>query len=202
MSPAASPRTSKSRTNPAGLLLGLALLSAIATAASAGCGGISVGDQSCTEDSKVNDKEDDCPYGPPGGPKVAPGGCPNIVVTDDPLVCTKSWDDIFPILTGPAGNCSLGGCHGDAPGARGIHLPANDPNAFYDELKGYVGSQGYPYINDKDPARSWILCNLAGTPGGGSPMPPPSGLSPEDLMIIQEWAQCGLRKSLPGDGGI
>jgi hypothetical protein len=205
MTVVASSRTSKTRNNPVGLLrLGLALFPALAmaiTAALAGCGGISVGDQSCTEDSKVNDKDDACPYGPPGGPKVAPGGCPNIVLTD-PATCTKSWDDIFPIFTGPTANCSIGGCHGEAPGPRGIYLPANDPNAFYDELKGYMGNQGYPYINDKEPARSWILCSLAGTPGGGSPMPPPSGLTAEDFAIVEEWAQCGLKKSLTGDGGI
>jgi hypothetical protein len=204
MSAARSSR--KTRTNPRALLrLGLLLVPLLASALG-GCSAAYVGDQACTEDSKVNDKDDACPYGPPGGPKVKPGGCPTIEITvEQSSPDCRSWDDIFPIFTGPTANCSIGGCHGEAPGARGLYLPANDPNAFYDELKSYVGSQGYPYINDKSPANSWILCNLAGTPGGGSPMPPPSGLTTADLAEVEKWAACGLPRSISApdpDGGI
>jgi hypothetical protein len=194
---------SSRKTNPSGLRrLGLAILPALALALLAGCGAISVGDQSCTEESKVNDKEDDCPYGPPGGPKPQPGGCPDIP-QNDPATCTKSWDDIFPILTSSTAGCSAGACHGVAPGGRAIFLPIDNPNDFYDELAGYAGNQGYPYINTKTPTRSWILCNLKGTAGGGAPMPTAGfTLTEEELGIIEEWAMCGLKKSLPSDGGL
>lgn len=162
---------------------------------------ISVGDQSCTESSNPNDKDDACPYGPPGGPKLKPAVCPPLDPEIDPANCTTTWEnDIFPLFTGPAGNCSVGGCHGDAPGAYGIHLPETDPSAFFDELKGYKGAQGYPYINPDDAPNSWIICNLAGVPGGGSPMPKPSGMDDANLAIVTQWVKCGMPRATP-DGG-
>ncbi|MBK9262533.1 MAG: hypothetical protein IPM54_22350 [Polyangiaceae bacterium] len=180
----------------------LLLLPALGVLVAQGCQ-VSVGDQSCAEGQNFYDKEDDCPYGPPGGPKLIQANqvaCPDIPQEADPLNCTTTWNDVYAIFTGPAGNCSFSGCHGSAPGARGIVLSATDPNAFYDELKGYSGSQGYPYINEEDPAHSWILCNLAGVAGGGAPMPPPSGFSEADLALIQNWATCGLRRDTPDAG--
>ncbi|MDI1476749.1 hypothetical protein [Polyangium sp. y55x31] len=190
-----SPRVRSRRT----LRAALALFPVLALAAFAGCQ-ISVGDQACTEQSIVNDKDDACPYGPPGGPKVRETGCPELTILD-PSACTTAptWAEVYSILTGPSAGCTIGGCHGAAPGARGIFLSADSSDAFYDELKGYSGAQGYPYINEEDPSRSWILCNLQGTPGGGAPMPPPSGLSDADYAIIEQWALCGLRRT--GGGG-
>jgi hypothetical protein len=181
---------------------GLLLLPVLVIAVTQGCQ-ISVGDQSCAEGANFYDKDDTCPYGPPGGPKLIKGNqvaCPDIPQEADPLNCTTTWNDVYAILTGPAGNCTIGGCHGEAPGARGIFLSATDPNAFYDELKGYVGSQGYPYINEEDPAHSWILCNLAGVAGGGAPMPPPSGFNEADYLLIQNWATCGLSRNTADAG--
>jgi hypothetical protein len=157
---------------------------------------VSVGDQSCAEGVNFYDKEDDCPYGPPGGPKVKESACPNIPQEANPANCTATWTQVYELFTGPSGNCTLGGCHGEAPGARGIYLSPTDANAFYDELKGYKGSQGYAYINEMEPERSWILCNLAGLPGGGAPMPPPSGFNETDFAIIQNWAMCGLKRDM------
>jgi hypothetical protein len=181
----------------------LLLLPTLVLAAIVGCE-IDVGDQHCTETSNPNDTEDSCPYGPPGGPKVQESGCPNIVPEPDPANCTVTWNDVYAILTGPNANCTLNGCHGEAPGARGIFLSPTDSDAFYDELKGYVGSQGYPYINEEQPERSWILCNLSGLPGGGAPMPPPSGLGEADFAIITQWAACGLKRTgaSANDGGL
>ena len=174
------------------------LLTALALASLAACR-VSVGDQACTEESKVNDKEDTCPYGPPGGPKVLESGCPDITQESDPALCTTTWTDVYAILSGPTAGCTINGCHGEAPGARGIFLSPTDSNSFYEELKAYKGSQGYPYINEEQPTHSWILCNLGGVPGGGAPMPPPSGLDETELATIQQWAACGLKRS--GDAG-
>ncbi len=176
------------RLRPSGLLLLIALTCAFVQ----GCQ-ISVGDQSCAEGYNYYDKEDACPYGPPGGPKVKETACPDIPQETDPAKCFAIWSDVYALFTGPNGNCSLGGCHGSQPGARGLYLPDMDATAFYDELKGYKGTQGYPYINPDEPAHSWIRCNLAGLPGGGAPMPPPSGFNETDFALIQNWAMCGLK---------
>jgi hypothetical protein len=157
---------------------------------------ISVGDQSCAEGVNFYDKDDDCPYGPPGGPKVQESACPSIPQEANPANCTTTWADVYALFTGPSGNCTNGGCHGSEPGARGIFLSDTDPNKFYDELKAYKGSQGYPYLNEDEPERSWILCNLIGTPGGGAPMPPPSGFNETDFALIQNWAMCGLKRDM------
>jgi hypothetical protein len=200
MSAVTSPRD-RSRSNHKRRRAWFVLLTALAAAAIASCQ-VSVGDQSCTEESNPNDKEDTCPYGPPGGPKVQETGCPNIPPEPDPANCTVTWPQVYEILRGPSAGCTINGCHGEAPGARGIFLSPTDSNAFYDELKGYVGSQGYPYINEEQPDRSWILCNLTGLPGGGAPMPPPSGLGDADFAIIQQWAMCGLKRTGGVDGGL
>ena len=169
----------------------LLLLPALLIVSVTSCDLVNVGDQSCTEGVNAYDKEDSCPYGPPGGPSVQETGCPDIPQETDPVLCTTTWLQVYDLLTGPKGNCAVGGCHGSPPGARGILLSSTDANAFYDELKAYNGSQGYPYINEENPTNSWILCNLAGVPGGGAPMPPPSGLDEADLALIQNWASCG-----------
>ena len=179
-----------------GWLAGFLLLATLTFFMVPGCQ-ISVGDQSCAEGGNFYDKEDACPYGPPGGPKVQESPCPDIPQEADPLNCTTTWTQVYDLFTGPAGNCTNGGCHGSEPGARGIFLSPTDANAFYEELKGYKGSQGYSYLNEEDPAHSWILCNLAGTPGGGAPMPPPSGFSEADLAVITNWAMCGLKRDMP-----
>jgi hypothetical protein len=199
MSVAYSRKTNPRRASRLTFAFAFTLASALALA---GCS-ISVGDQSCTESSNPNNKDDACPYGPPGGPKVKPLSCPLIPVDKVAPGCdVSSFAPIFEMFTDESrGNCSNTGCHGADPGARGIHLPDDNPTAMYDELKGYTGSQGYPYINEEEPSRSWILCNLSGIAGGGSPMPPPSGLSQSDFEVINTWAMCGLPREALGDGG-
>lgn len=176
---------------------GMLILSALAMVIAPSCAITTGGDQSCVEGFNIYDKDDACPYGSPGGPKVKESSCPDIPQMSDPAMCTTTFADVYALFTGPNGNCTLGGCHGEAPGARGIHLVDTDPNAFYDELKNYKGTQGYAYINEAEPAHSWILCNLAGVPGGGAPMPPPSGFNEADLALIQNWAMCGLKRDIP-----
>lgn len=189
-------RTPRDFPGPARLRTALALAAGLGAAIAGGCT-TDVGDQYCTEESVATDKDDHCPYGPPGGPKVAGGGCPPIVI--DTTQCGPTWEgDIFPLFKDPTrGNCTASGCHGAEPGAKGIYMPPNDAQASYIELKGYVNTLQAPYLSDEDPTRAWLLCNLEGTNGGGSPMPPPSGLAPAELGLVQQWAACGM---LPGGG--
>jgi hypothetical protein len=163
-----------------------------------------VGDQACTEKSVATDKDDGCPYGPPGGPRVTEGGCPNVVVEGDPTACTVSWEgDVFPLFKDPAiGNCSADGCHGPVARQGGIYLPAGDPAASYVELKDYLNSELAPYVSDEAPEEAWILCNLTATIGGGEPMPPKSGLTDATaLAVIERWVTCGMKPGGPAGGG-
>jgi hypothetical protein len=122
--------------------------------------------------------------------------CPDIA--QDPNGCGTTWEDVYAIFDAPPASCTLAGCHGDESAASfGIYLPSGDAATAYASLSGYKGSTGYPYINAQDPKHSWVLCNLEGVPGGGFPMPKPSGLvDPSTLAIVQEWARCGM----PGPG--
>jgi hypothetical protein len=143
----------------------IALTLSIALGALAACNRI--GDQICEEGTDPNDHDDQCPYGPPGGPKVTEDGCPDIPQVSGPE-CTLSWrNDIWPAMTTFAADngtvsCSLAGCHGPTTV---LKLP-DDPEQAYQVLKGYVGQQNYPYLSDKAPAHTWILCNLHGDKGG------------------------------------
>lgn len=173
----------------------LVLLAALLAPGFAGC--LDVGDQICTESDVATDKDDRCPYGPPGGPKVPGGDCPIVVQESDPTQCDGiTWaDSVYPILVDPLlGNCSSTGCHGEEPGARGVYVPEGDPQKGFDELSAYTNAQQLPYINIADPARSWLVCNIEGSPGGGSPMPKPSGLTDAAaIATIRQWVACGAK---------
>ncbi|MFO0755274.1 MAG: hypothetical protein U0359_02210 [Byssovorax sp.] len=163
-----------------------------------------VGDQICEEGTDPNNHDDQCPYGPPGGPKVTEDGCPDIPQMPGPA-CTLSWrDDIWPALTTGAAesdipSCALLGCHGPKTV---LKLP-EDPEQSYQTLKGYVGQQNYPYLSDKAPGHTWILCNLHGDKGGGQPMPQGTRLPDALYEKVVAWAQCGepLDKPAGGAGG-
>lgn len=167
-----------------------------------------VGDQFCTEDQSPSEKDDDCPYGPPGGPKPPAGDCPNIE-QDPPGTCSTDWvNDVFPIFAteGPKkASCTNLACHGSAEGpAAGVLLPPDDAKASYDALTRYEGPQKYPYVNLGDPKHSWILCNLADPPGVGQVMPdPPGEISAGEYAIVEAWAKCGMLydKAQMGGGG-
>jgi hypothetical protein len=167
-----------------------------------------VGDQFCTEDQSPSEKDDDCPYGPPGGPKPPVSSCPDI--PQSPAgTCSTDWvNDVFPIFAteGPKkASCTSLACHGgDKDTAPRVFLPLDNVKTSYDALTQYEGAQKYPYVNLGDPKHSWILCNLEDPPGVGAVMPAqPGALTPEELTIVKEWAACGMLydKASMGTGG-
>ena len=175
------------------LTLGTVLL---ALASLGGCG---VGDQECTPDSLAGDKDDGCPYGPPGGPKPPVSDCPDIPQGSAADCATPKTfiADVFPILRTVDANtagCGIATCHGDEKSFVRVFLPPSDALATYDSLTSYEGSQKYPYVNAVDPKHSWMLCNLQDPPGVGQVMPsPPGTITLGDIEIIREWLSCGAQ---------
>lgn len=185
-------------------VLGLLLVIAPAAAVLApGCS-LDVGDQVCTQKSDPLDPDDDCPYGPPGGPKVLPAPntdlCPDPVFADSPA-CATAWESVFAMMIDTQrGKCSNtpGNCHGVAPGAKGFYFPADDPAKAYENMGLYLNGNGEPYAK-RDDATSWVVCNVTAAPGSAA-MPPKSGLFEEaDKAIVRTWASC--RFPGPGDTG-
>jgi len=150
-----------------------------------------VKDAQCTPDAFEFGLDEDCPYKAAQGPQVPTVGCE--LTTDEPELA-PSWLEVFETLRDVGqGNCSDSGCHGDEnTAALGIWLPSDDPSGFYDALTETTGSIGTPYIDTSDPEKSWIHCNVRGTPGGGFPMPKPSGMPTEEAAnLVQDWILIG-----------
>lgn len=174
-----------------------------------------VGDAICTDHTVEEDRYDDCPYGPPGGPQRKKAeGC---VVTFDKSNCTKTWaDDVYPILVATSsgqesgGGCAQQACHGPT-GSGAIAYSIGEtptPDELYATLSAVKNEAGDPYIKADDET-AFFLCNLKATIGGGSAMPPTSGLtdspnSPnddDDLAVIEEWVRCGMANDSAAGGG-
>jgi hypothetical protein len=179
-----------------------------------GSGSCSVGDAVCPDNTVEENRDDDCPFGPPGGPQRK-NATKCVVVLDD-AGCTKTFrDDVFPILTGAVagrsgGGCSQPNCHG--PNTQGgAILPisaAPTPDELYATLAAFRNDAGDPYIEEGN-ANAWFLCNLTGRVGGGNPMPPTAGLTDapnsteddQDLATVEEWVRCGMKLDGIGTGG-
>ncbi len=177
--------------------------------------GCDVGDARCPTDTVEEDRSDDCPYGPPGGPQKKKAERCTIVFDD--AQCDVTWaDDVFPILVAPAdktrsgGGCTNPGCHG--PGTQGgerLLLPAEaTASELYEALASFTNDRGDPYVAQDD-SSAWFLCNLTAIEGGGSAMPPTAGLTdlPDtadddtDLDVITRWVRCGMKNDGVGTGG-
>jgi hypothetical protein len=179
---------------------GVALVAlAVTVGTGSGCG---VGDQYCYQDSDPLEPDDDCPYGPPGGPVAAKDQvadfCPDPDFTN-PMNCgTATWEAVYAVFSDDAiGGCSKDNCHGIAPGKKAFYFPAGNPVVAYDGLGTYLyEGKGEPYARLNDPS-SWIVCNVTGLPGSAA-MPPSNGLiDPGDVQLVRDWASCGF----PGPGG-
>jgi hypothetical protein len=197
----------------------------IAAAMLAGCD-TDIGDQSCTESSLERDLEDECPFGPPGGPAVSISGdtfCvdPPDFTNQGPACETEyTWGRVFEIFNEPnqaigGGNCTSANCHGvatkgDVPKSQPA-LYAADAQATHDALQEYgMTRYGRPYIRSQDapelpgkPEEAWIMCNLRSLRGL---LMPPTGFKPspdgtDPLEIIRGWVDCGMKFSLGGGTG-
>jgi hypothetical protein len=185
----------------------------VVVAISASC---TVGDAICTDKTVDEDRNDDCPYGPPGGPQREQTG-DGCQVTFDKTSCTKTFrDDVYPILVAPnsgadsGGGCTLAACHGPTgTGSIAIVLPeTSTPDELYAALAAHENEAGQKYWGADD-ANTYFICNVKATIGGGSAMPPTAGLtdSPsstdddDDLAVIEEWVRCGMALDGAGTGG-
>lgn len=175
-----------------------------------------VGDAICTDDTVEEDRDDNCPYGPPGGPqRTKAEGCEYTLSDEN---CTVTFrDDIYPILTTSyigepsAGGCTLAACHGPmGTGSIDLVLPeAPTPEVLYAALSEMRGDNGAPYI-EEGATNAYFLCNVLGKLGGGSAMPPTAGLTDDPstdqddthIAVIEEWVRCGMKlDSSEGGGG-
>jgi len=174
-----------------------------------------VGDAICTDKTVDEDRNDDCPYGPPGGPQRDQAD--TCQVTFDKTSCTKTFrDDVFPIMLRgidkdhSGGGCLNPGCHGPTSkgGIEAIVLPeTGTADEIYNLLAGYENEAGQKYWGADD-SDTFALCNLKATIGGGAAMPPSAGLTDAsttteddtDIAVIEEWIRCGM--ALDGVGGV
>jgi len=195
-----------------GFVLAFVVASPAAAAFFPGC---DVGDQYCPSNTVEENREDACPYGPPGGPQRKNAERCEVAFSDD--ACTVTFrDDVFPILTGSyasprsGGGCTTPGCHteGTQGGARLVIPDAVDADGLYAALAAVTNDAGDPYIAESN-ANAWFLCNLEAKVGGGSAMPPTAGLTDSsdtndddaDKAVIEEWVRCGMKLEGGGAGG-
>lgn len=166
----------------------------------------SVGDQNCLGEE---DPGADCPYGPPGGPRLKYERCENtnMLAPDSPTCTEYTWEKVYALLTdetATGGQCSVGNCHG-VTASDGLLVPKDNPGDAYNNLVAFApDSARGPYVNSTNPELSWITCNLRGLRSGGSPMPKPNGLLKEtDITLVENWVACGAKGpgTATGDAG-
>jgi len=148
-------------------------------------------DPDCTQDSPDITLNPDCPYANGRGPQVKEAACPPVT---GEATGSADWVDVFSLMVAPdRGNCSSAACHGEEKSAAlQIFLPGTDQEKFYETLINTKGTVGRPYVNQENPAESWIYCNMRGDPGGGFPMPKPSGLpNLDDAETVRNWLLAG-----------
>ena len=188
-----------------------------------------VGDQSCTEESIDRDRDDDCPYGPPGGPSVQIAGdefCTDPPKLPDPADIPAScaqeftFTRVFNIMTNPdvkeggGGDCTNSSCHGvaklDDPPKFNPPMVATSASETHKSLQAWgMATYGRPYIRDINagaevPGSSedaWILCNLRGL--RGKIMPFAAGFIGDEgkasVDVVRGWVDCGMQAPVEGE---
>jgi len=114
---------------------------------------------------------------------------------------------VFPLFEGKLGSktyaCTEAACHGDAQKggnpSKGLTLYPGNPKASYDALAAYKNLAGRPYVADSAALKQgdlppYIICNITGDPLVGSRMPQAATVSDADLIIIGNWALCGMKE--------
>lgn len=195
---------------------------ALFLAASVAVSACYTGDQSCAEAYNLNDPNDHCPYGPPGGPKLnddTTPACPEVAQINpaDPSCLNAAGKklsfvaDVYPRMeAADGGNCSSGGtgCHTST--IKGI-TPFEDPTTMLDALAVYKGEVGRKYYDPEAPKKSWWICNLRGDTGKLMPTGGTPRMKAEDILLTERWLACGATISPPaanvlsgsgGSGGV
>ncbi len=175
-------------------------------------------------DAETPDAED-CISNPEGlGPKVSEPRCALPADGEELTDGCPSFDQILDFMEDPKrGNCVATGCHGfEATASVAIFFPQValgqlDPCGTYKKLTTTSGSVGTAYVVEdvlgadgqpdatNEALTSWMYCNVAGLPGGGFPMPKPSGVPVQsDATLIRDWILCGAHgpDGCPEAGGI
>lgn len=140
---------------------------------------------------------------PPGGGSVA---CPAPAGATG-TVCPEWETEVFPMLEEKSG-CTNKACHSEDKPSGGLALVEGDAAKSYEALAAFKNAAGRPYVADAekaDPeAPPYMICNVTATPPVG-PLMPPSGMSDEDLVVLGNWALCGMKQKggtpLEGSGG-
>jgi hypothetical protein len=159
-------------------------------------------------------------FGPPQGLRAEEGGNVEACMPEaaKALDCAAAPDWATAIftpmfdqtMTGSKYGCTNDNCHGVADGG-GLRMVPGDALGSYDALAAYANGT-LKYIGP-DPLNSYILCNLQTKENlliGNQPMPVVGGdimsfVSPEDMLIIGHWVNCGAPRTgtpvMTGAGG-
>ncbi|MBM4377184.1 MAG: hypothetical protein FJ095_19055 [Deltaproteobacteria bacterium] len=136
-------------------------------------------------------------FGPPNNLRFPDGGtgiCP--APTGATGETCPEWEtDVFPMLENNSG-CTNKACHSEDKPSGGLALHEGDATKSYEALAAFKNQAGRPYVADADTvdpeAPPYMLCNVTATPPIG-PLMPPSGMSDEDLVVLGNWALCGMK---------
>ncbi len=105
------------------------------------------------------------------------------------------WETVvFPLLE--SYGCTNSACHSETKASGDLALYEGDATKTYEALAAFTNGAGRPYVADSDAADPnappYMLCNLTASPPVG-PLMPPGGMMKEDLVIVGNWALCGMR---------
>ena len=141
--------------------------------------------------------DDSVRFGPPNNLQL-PGGAtaancppPDGATGEE---CPEWETVVFPLFE--SYGCTNAACHSVDNPSGDLALYEGDPQKTYEALAAYTNGAGRPYVADADSASPnappYMICNMSASPPIG-PRMPPSGLTPEDLVIVGNWALCGMR---------